>query len=576
MHIPRRRVLALGAAVLGGGVLGGAGLAGCETAPDGTWSGPSPAGTPSPTGSAPPPDAASRAADLAADLSDPDLVGQVLVPYAYGSDATRVTPGSARGNQRLARVDTPAEMIATYRLGAMILVGFSADDPTADTNPTTNLDSPAQIRALTAGLQRAAADLPAGVPLLIGTDQEYGIVVRVSSGITQLPSAMTFGAAGDPDLTRAAWAAAAGDLTALGLNVNFAPDADVLGPSGAGVIGSRSFGSDPDQVAAQVAAAVKGMHDAGLAATLKHFPGHGHTTADSHTNLPVLRQSLAELTSGDLPPFKAGIAAGAELIMSGHLDVRAIDPGVPASFSSKVLIDLLRHQLGFKGVVISDALNMKPAEKWSPGEAAVRALVAGNDLLLEPPDLHAAQQGLLAGLRTGSLPRARLIEAVTRVLTLKSTLAGRPQPGLSTVDSKGGRAAAGNVAAAAVTMFAGPCADPLVTGPVRVTTSGGRDRQRGWLTDALRAAGVEVVSSGGTRVHLVGYGDGDSDLASSAHITVAMDTPFLLADATSPVRLATYSSTQVAMQALAAVLAGKARATGTSPVTVPGLPRSAC
>lgn len=567
MNISRRRVLGLAATALGAGAAGA-----CSTAPrSGVWS---PAAS-TPSGPAPGAGAGSDPADLAADMSDEDLVGQVLVPYAYGDHATEVTPGSAAGNQKIAGVDTPAEMISKYRLGAMILVGFSADDPTADTNPTSNLDSPAQIRALTDGLQHAAADLPAGVPLLVGTDQEYGVVVRVDSGIVQLPAAMAFGAAGDPDLTQAAWAAAARDLTALGLNVNFAPDSDVLGGPG-GVIGSRSFGSDPDAVAKQVAAAVRGMHAAGLAATLKHFPGHGHTSADSHTGLPVLHQSRADLESGDLPPFKAGIAAGADLIMSGHLDVRAIDPGIPSSFSSKVLVDLLRGELGFTGIVITDALNMKPAERWSPDQAAVLALLAGNDLLLEPPDLRAARHGLLSALDSGQLPRARLIEAVTRILTLKLTLAGRKQPGLSTVDSSAGRAAAAKVAAAAVTVLRGPCGGPLVTGPVRVTTSGGRDRQRGWLSDALRDEGVRVVDSGGTRVHLVGYGDGDGDLAHDAGITVAMDTPYLLADAASPVLLATYSSSHVSMTALAATLAGQAGAPGRSPVAVSGLPRSTC
>jgi beta-N-acetylhexosaminidase len=337
------------------------------------------------SGSAAPADPAARAAALVARLGDEDLVGQVLMAYAYGDDATRVSAGSAAGNRKLAGVDTPAQMIARYRLGGLILVGFSADDPTGATNPTTNVESPAQVSRLTTGLQAAAGRLPAALPLLIGTDQEYGVVTRIKSGVTQLPSGMAVGAAGNAALTQAAWAAAGADLAAIGLNVDFAPDADVLGPGGGGVIGSRSFGQRPAAVAGQVAAAVRGLQGAGVAATLKHFPGHGHTTTDSHTNLPSLTQSRAALQSGDLPPFVSGIAAGAQLIMSGHLDVRSVDPGVAASFSSKVLIDLLRGQLGFRGVVVTDALNMAPAQKWAPGEAAVRALLAGNDLLLMPP-----------------------------------------------------------------------------------------------------------------------------------------------------------------------------------------------
>jgi beta-N-acetylhexosaminidase len=498
------------------------------------------------------------------------------MPYAYGSSATKVSPASAAGNRKLAGVDTPAQMVARYRLGGLILVGFSADDPTAGTQPTTNVDSPAQVRALTGGLQAAAGRLPAKVPLLVGTDQEFGVVTRIKEGVTALPSAMAFGAAGRPALTEAAWRAAGTELAALGITVNFAPDADVLGNAGSTVIGSRSFGSDPRSTADQVAAAVRGLQGAGVAAALKHFPGHGHTAGDSHEGLPVLTQSRADLDRGDLPPFAAGIAAGAWLVMAGHLDTRSVDPGVPATFSHKVLTGILRERLGFTGVVVTDAMNMPPAKKWSPGEAAVRALKAGDDLLLMPDNLPAAYDGLLAAVRDGRLPRARLVDAVTRILTLKARLGGRRQPPMSDVDTGPHHQAAAAVARAAATVLRGPCRGPLVSGPVTVTAAAGRNQARGWLAEALRDQGVAVRSSGGRTVHLVGYGDTTRDLAASAAVTVAMDTPYLLAKAKSPVLLATYSSTRAAMQALAAVLAGKSPAQGRSPVPVAGLPRSAC
>ena len=527
-------------------------------------------GRPAATGSASPADAAA----IAGRLSDADLVGQVLMPYAFGTDATRVDDEAVAANKKYAGAASPAEIIAKYRLGGLILMSWSAADPTGSTNKGSNLESPGQVRTLTDGLQAAAGKLPAGAPLLVGTDQEYGVVNRLRDGITQLPSALALGAGGDPALTEGAWAAAGSDLRAVGINVDFAPVADVVAQGG-GVIGSRSYGSDPKAVSGQVGAAVRGLRKAGVAASLKHFPGHGHTTADSHTDLPILSQSRDALGTGDLPPFAAGIEAGAELVMSGHLDVRAVDPGVPASFSSKVLIDLLRGQLGFKGVVVSDAMNMAPAQKWPPGEAAVRALVAGNDILLMPPDLAAAHRGLLDGLRDGKLPKARLVEAATRVLTLKLTLAGHPQPAMSTVDGADRRAAAAKAAAAAVTVLRGGCGGALVTGPVSVTSSAGRDQQRTWLTDALRQQKVNVVPSGGTEVRLVGFGDDPSDLG-SAKVTVAMDLPFILRSATSPTVVSTYSSSQPSMAALAAVLAGAAKAPGRSPVEVPGLPRSVC
>lgn len=549
--------------------------AGCQSSP------PAPAPTTpatTPARPTPPADAspAQRAAALAAALSDEDLVGQVLMPYAYGSSATDVTPGNTAGNRQLAGVDTPAEMVARYRLGGLILVGFSADDPTSQNQGTTNVDSAQQVRGLTTGLQAAHAKLAAGsAPMLIGTDQEYGVVTRIKTGVTALPSAMGAGAAGDPRLTEAAWRAAGDELAALGVNVDFAPVADVLGNAGSTVIGSRSYGSDPAKVSAQVAGAVRGLQASGVAATLKHFPGHGHTSGDSHNALPGLAQSRASLDRGDLPPFVAGMGAGAKLVMSGHLDVKAVDPGTPATFSRKVLTDVLRGELGFKGVVITDGMNMAPAKRWPAGVAAVRALNAGNDILLMPDKLPEAYNGLLSGLRVGDLSRARLVEAVTRVLTLKFELAGKPAPDMSTVGSTAHREAAARLAAAAVTQLRGTCGTAL-RGPVQVTAASGRDTARGWLIDALRAAGVQVVTNGGTVVHLVGYGDEPGDLRKGAAVTVAMDTPYLLSKSDSPALLATYSSSQPSMAGLAAVLAGKAPATGRSPVAVAGLPRSSC
>ncbi|SIR99010.1 glycoside hydrolase family 3 protein [Micromonospora avicenniae] len=536
----------------------------------------SPPSPPSPSTAPPASDPAARAAALVGTLADEDLVGQVLMPYAYGSAATEVSPGSAAGNQGLAGVDTPAEMIAKYHLGGLILVGFSADDPTQGNQETTNVDSAEQVRELTGGLRDAAAKLPTGAaPFLIGTDQEYGVVTRITDGVTALPSALAAGAAGDPALTEAAWRAAGAELAALGINLDFAPVADVLATRST-VIGSRSFGADQKRVSPQVGAAVRGLQGAGVAATLKHFPGHGHSADDSHKELPALTQSRATLEADAWPSFKAGIDAGTMAVMSAHLDVRSVDPGTPATFSHKLLTDVLRGQLGFQGVVITDGMNMEPAKRWSPGEAAVRALNAGNDLILMTPNVSKAYDGLLAALRDGSLPRARLVDAVTRVLTMKFRLAGTTAPDMSTLNDPEHRKAADALAAAAVTVLRGSCDTAAIPGPVTVTSSGGRDKTRALLTDALTAAGVRVVPSGGTVVHLVGYGDGTSDLRDDAAVTVAMDTPYVLAKAKSPTLLATYSSSRAAMNGLAAVLAGKARPGGRSPVKVTGLPATTC
>jgi beta-N-acetylhexosaminidase len=362
----------------------------------------------------------------------------------------------------------------------------------------------------------------------------------------------------------------------MGINLDFAPVADTLGPQGSSVIGSRAFGADPAANAAQVQAAVRGIEGAGITAALKHFPGHGHTTGDSHDGLPVVAQSRAKWAAQDRPPFAAGIAAGAGVVMSGHLDVEGLDKGVAATFSRKIMTDVLRGELKFTGVAITDAMNMPPAMKWPAGEAAVRALNAGNDILLMPPDLAGARDGILAGLKDGSLKRERLVEAVTRILTLKFRTAGQARPELATLGSPEHVRAVGAADAAAITLLKGPCTGPLVSGPVTVTASGGREAARVALVKALQTAGVQVQAAGGKVVHLVGYGDRRTDLSPEATVTVIMDTPYLLEGSRSPTLLATYSSSPLALTALATVLAGKAKAPGKSPVAVGKLPRSAC
>jgi beta-N-acetylhexosaminidase len=548
----RAALLAAGALVLGATVMGCSSPSGPSVTqnPSGRASSRNPGNT-APSAD-PEADRVAKARALAGTMSDDELVGQLLMP-SIGLDDT---PASA------------AALIRQHRLGGVILMG-NVENTSAEA--TAN-----QVRALTQALRDAAQPAGKGLVPLIATDQEYGWVTRIKSGVVQLPSAMAFGAANRPELTEAAWRGAGRELASIGINVDFAPDADVLATPGNYIIGSRSYGSDPKAVAGQVAAVVRGLQSAGVAAAPKHFPGHGSTTVNSHDALPVLSQTLASLAAGDLPPFEAGIDAGTWLVMSGHLDVQAIDPGVPASFSSKVLVELLRTKLGYGGVVVTDALNMEPAKRWAAGEAAVRAFLAGNDLLLMPPDLAEAKAGLLTALASARIPRERLLTSVVRILALKLRLAAATPPVANVLASSPHRDAALAVAAAAVTVLKGSCAGPFITGPVRVTASGGRSQQASWLTAALKAQGISVVGSGGQRIHLVGYADGAGDLAGDAAITVAMDTPFLLRSAVSAARLATYSSTQVSMQALAAVLAGKATPTGRSPVEVAGLPRSTC
>ncbi|WP_371501444.1 glycoside hydrolase family 3 protein [Kitasatospora sp. NBC_00374] len=286
---------------------------------------------------------------------------------------------------------------------------------------TNLLDARGPLRAdITDRLRAVRPDL------LIALDEEGGDVTRLDylTG-SAYPGNHALGAVDDPELTRRVAAAIAADLTAAGINLCLAPCADVNSRPDNPIIGVRSFGADPDLVARHTAAFVTGLQRYGVAATLKHFPGHGDTRTDSHTALPDVDRDLDALAVLDLPPFAAGIAAGARLVMTGHIRLPGLD-ALPATLSRAVLTGLLRERLGFRGVIVTDALDMAPiAGRWGFGGAAVAALAAGCDLVLlgSPdaekllPEIHAAVD---RALLDGSLPEQRLNEAAAAVADLRA------------------------------------------------------------------------------------------------------------------------------------------------------------
>jgi beta-N-acetylhexosaminidase len=414
--------------------------------------------------------------------------------------------------------------------------------------------------------------------VLVGVDQEGGRVARVRSGVTGFPAFMTAGAADDPALTREAYAASGAELLGLGFTLDFAPDSDVtIGPSDP-AIGSRSAGSSPERVAAQVSAAVRGFASSGLLPVVKHFPGHGSVTTDSHVGLPVQHRSPAELRAHDLVPFRAAVDAGTSSVMVGHLDVRAVDPGTPSSLSHAVVTGLLRDELGFRGVAFTDSLQMQAvtARVGSAG-SAVRALRAGEDVLLMPPDPRAARDGIVAAVRRGRLPQARLDQAATRMVALllhQRDQAHRPRPAGSSGE------VSRRLSAAGITSVSGPCSGRLVGPRVRVT--GPASAVAGFRA-AATAAGLRVVGPAKrkqkkprpprpTTVRLIGSSGGPA----RGDVVVALDTPYALGGSTAPVRLATYGETPGAFDALVSVLLGRSTAPGRLPVAVPGVPRDGC
>ena len=293
----------------------------------------------------------------------------------------------------------------------------------------SNIAEPVQVAGLTAALRAERPDV------LIAIDEEGGDVTRLAhlTG-SPYPGNAALGAVDDVELTRSVYAAIGADLAGAGINLDLAPTVDVNSADDNPIIGTRSFGADPRLVARHAAAAVAGLQASGVAACAKHFPGHGATVADSHLELPTVDASLDVLRGRDLPPF-AAVAAEAQAIMTAHIRVPELTGAGPATFSAAVLVDLLRGEYGFRGAVITDALEMKGAADAAGGigPAAVRALAAGADLLCIGAEVteglvEAVVAEIAAGVHDGRLAPARLEQAAERVATLAGWASTQPAP----------------------------------------------------------------------------------------------------------------------------------------------------
>ncbi|WP_116946900.1 glycoside hydrolase family 3 protein [Jiangella endophytica] len=347
-----------------------------------------------------------------ADMTLEEKVGQLFVVQVYGADAHTVTAAQRASNQAAYGVGTPADVVEKYHLGGVIYFAWAG-----------NVNSPGQIAQLSNDLQRTAT-ATGGPPLIVSTDQETGIVARMPAPATQFPGAQALAAGGSTNAAREAARITARELRAVGINQNFAPVADVNVNAANPVIGVRSFSSDPgvaaDYVTAQVAGYQAGQ---GVAAAAKHFPGHGDTTTDSHYGVPEIDHTRQEWETIDAPPFEAAIDAGIDVIMTAHIVVDSLDPtGVPATLSAPIITGLLRDELGYDGVVVTDALNMEGVRQgFGPARVPVLALQAGVDQLLVPKDgdMDVMYQAVLQAVRDGEISEDRLDESVERILELK-------------------------------------------------------------------------------------------------------------------------------------------------------------
>ncbi|MFF9123111.1 glycoside hydrolase family 3 protein [Streptomyces sp. NPDC014889] len=534
-----------------------------------------------------------------------EKVGQLFVMRVYGHSATDPTQADIDANLKEIGVRTAAELIAKYRVGGIIYFAWA-----------NNTQNPHQIADLSNGIQQASLGQPRGLPLLVATDQEHGIVCRVGKPATLFPGAMAVGAGGSPADAQTLGRVSGAELRALGINQDYSPDADVNVNPANPVIGVRSFGADPDAVAKLVAAEVKGYQSSKVAATAKHFPGHGDTATDSHYGFPVITHSRELWEKLDAVPFRAAIKAGIDSIMTAHIQFPALDDsGDPATLSQPILTGILRGELGYDGVVVTDSLGMDGVRtKYGDDRVPVLALKAGVDQLLNPPSLDVAWNAVLNAVRAGELTEARLDESILRVLRLKAKLGLLEEPYVSQakVDRVVGigthLAAADRIAERTTTLLANegrllPLSRRshkklLVVGADPASPSGTTGPPTGVLAAALTELGFQATAlSTGTAPStatadkaVAAARDADAVVVATYNVTagssqktlverlvatgrpviaVAVRNPYDIAQLpTVPAHLAAYSWTDVELRAAARVIAGQVRPRGKLPVPV--------
>ncbi len=479
-----------------------------------------------------------------------------------------------------------------------------------------NVSDAAQLANLTQELHALATD---GLPMLMCIDQEGGQFLGLGDIGTPFPGNMALGASGDPNLARQVAAATGRELRSLGINVNYAPVADLTTNPDNPSLGIRSFGDEPTQVANMVAATVAGFHEAGVAATVKHFPGKGEARVDSHFGLPILKHARERLDSVELVPFLAGLEAGAELVMTGHFALPALTgrTDLPATLASEILVDLLRGDLDFGGVVVTDAFNMAAITQGAAQVIdAIVALNAGVDLLLltfEHEMRTALPEALRLAAARGLVRIADHTQAAQRIAALRTHLAGFESPGLEVLRCADHQSLAGQAAAASITVVRNETGLlPLAPTPdQRILAIMPKPEN---LTPADTSVSVEPHLAAAIRKHhrhvdelVTSHSPSDDEIAAIATkaagydsvvvgtisasmntsqaamvnslleansnvVTVAMRTPWdLTAYPASRTHLCTYGILRPTMEALAAAIFGKAPTPGRLPTRIPGL-----
>jgi beta-N-acetylhexosaminidase len=548
------------------------------------------------TASPAPTEPVDRVAEILADMSRREKVGQLFMSRVYGFRAKEPAPGAQRNNEEHLGVADARELFERFPVGAVVYFDYAG-----------NLHNPEQIARLSNGIQRAARDAGT-VPALISTDQEHGIIERLGPPAARFPGSMALGATRDQALAREAARVTGEDLRAVGINQDLAPVADVNSDPANPVIGVRSFGSRPGLVSSMTAAQIAGFEeDALVAATVKHFPGHGDTDVDSHVGLPTIGHSKATWWELDAPPFEAAIEAGVDIIMTAHVRVPSLDPsGRPATLSRPILTGILRERMGYDGVVMTDSLTMAAVrEQFGDDRLPVLALKAGADILADPSDLPVAFRGVIDAVERGEISEKRLDRSVERILRLKERLGLLDDPlvDVGAVDGSLGTpedvAVAQSVGEAAVTILRDRESWLPLKGRWDVVLTGTRPEGAGALARDL----LELGSA--TTIGWTGDDPGATATAKAERLARENDLTIVITERlgahpqqralvqrlldtgrrvvivyagspydatwfpTAPAQVATYSDVPVSMRGLARVISGEASATGTLPVRIP-------
>ncbi|HUQ16581.1 MAG TPA: glycoside hydrolase family 3 N-terminal domain-containing protein [Candidatus Saccharimonadales bacterium] len=533
-----------------------------------------------------------RGPSAAASAVADDRVGRIIAGLSLDERAGQLMNVSWHGT-----TITPAleAMIRVRKVGGVLI-------------HAENFDDAASLRALTAALQRIARDAKT-LPLFIAIDQEGGAVTRIGRGATLLPGTMALAATPDPtSAVRTSVGILCRDMRATGVNWDLAPDADVNNEPRNPIILNRSFGSDPSRVAELVAAAVRAFAEERFLCCAKHFPGHGATTVDSHSGLPDLEIDRARLDAVELVPFRAAISANVPAIMSAHIRVPALDPtlDLPVTLSPAVMTGLLRVELGFRGLLVTDDLEMGALTKTrSQSEAGYQAFAAGADLLLFRFDESAQQDAhrrLVAGMTGGSLTRMRVDASLRRIVELKDryglldaaeaagqtgTAADRTTAdGLArqsiTVLRPGGLPLRGRILVASVSApdIATLADQPTLGAVLRERLPAVTARTIGPAPTAAEIASL-VSAARDADVVVVGTADASANPQQAALVTalaaarttvlVSLRSPYdILAAPRAQGYVCAYTGREPTLRALADVLSGAVAPVGTLPVDLPG------